>query len=115
MNDRSRPLFEPTINLINANLELDHEREATGVFVSADWQKIDDFIVIKGVDGSEPYCIPLAECQTSAQVLDWIMQIAKKKWADDRILARFVRAIDFYVNPQATLCSMGVEKGKPCR
>ena len=36
---------------------------------------------------SEGYWIDLERCHTSSQVLDWIMQVAKKSWADDETLA----------------------------
>jgi hypothetical protein len=57
------------------------------------------------------YEIPLAECRTSAQVLDWILQIAGKTWATPTIVAGLVRALDYYLDPQATLCSFGRERG----
>jgi len=61
--------------------------------------------------GPYPYEIDLQRCRTSAQMLDWVMQIAVKRWADDRILASLVRAFDAILRPQATLCSLGHERG----
>lgn len=43
---------------------------------------------------------------SSAETLDWICQVAGKRWADD-ILARLVRALDDVLRPQARLCSFG--------
>ena len=57
------------------------------------------------------YEVGLERCRTSAQMLDWIMQIAGKAWATDRVLAGLVRAFDYYLDPQAHLCSGGVERG----
>ena len=56
----------------------------------------------------EGYWIDLERCRTSSQVLDWIMQVAKKSWADDETLASLVRALDYALRPQATLCRLGV-------
>lgn len=53
------------------------------------------------------YEVYLGECDTSAEVLDWICQVAKKRWATDRILAGLVRALDDVLEPQANLCSWG--------
>jgi PleD family two-component response regulator len=43
-------------------------------------------------------------------VLDWIMQVAKKSWADDEILASLVQALGYVLRPQATLCRLGKEQ-----
>ncbi len=64
-----------------------------------------------GPRGNRRYCVGLRSCRTSAGVLDWIMQIAKKPWADDPILAGLVRDMNRLLNPQANLCSCGIEKG----
>ena len=64
-----------------------------------------------GPDGYKMYRVDLERCQTSAQVLDWIMQVAGKAWANDHVIADMVRAIDKYANPQRNMCSHGEEKG----
>jgi hypothetical protein len=56
------------------------------------------------------YEVDLDDCLSSAQVLDWICQIAGKTWADDTTLAGLVRAIDDVLTPQAHLCSSGQDK-----
>lgn len=53
------------------------------------------------------YEVDLEECKTSAEVLDWICQVAMKLWADERTVAGLVRAIQDILNPQAHLCSSG--------
>ena len=55
----------------------------------------------------EGYWIDLERCCSPSQVLDWIIQVANKSWADDEILASLVRALDYALRPQATLCSHG--------
>lgn len=60
----------------------------------------------------EPYRyeVDLDRCRTSAEVLDWICQVAGKGWADDATLAGLVRALDDVLYPQANLCSSGQSK-----
>jgi hypothetical protein len=53
------------------------------------------------------YEVDLDDCLTSAEVLDWIMQVAGKTWADDATLAGLVRALGDVLQPQARLCSWG--------
>lgn len=60
---------------------------------------------------SPEYYVSLDECTTSAQVLDWIMQVTSKTWATDKILADLLRALVDLIHPQATLCSGGEELG----
>ncbi len=57
------------------------------------------------------YEIDIEECRTSAQVLDKIIQVTAKTWADDATIADLCRAIRFVLDPQANLCSCGVERG----
>ena len=61
--------------------------------------------------GAWAYEIDLERCRTSAQVLDWIMQVASKIWATDAVIAGLVRALNDVLDPQATLCSFGQERG----
>jgi 1,2-phenylacetyl-CoA epoxidase catalytic subunit len=57
------------------------------------------------------YEVDLDEARTSAEVLDWICQVARKDWADDVTIAWLVRALDGVLNLQSTMCSFGREKG----
>ena len=53
------------------------------------------------------YWVGLQECVTSSELLDKIMQIASKPWADDHVLGGLLRAVDDVLDPQSTLCSGG--------
>lgn len=56
----------------------------------------------------ERYGVDLDRCLTSAEVLDWICQVAGKLYTDsDAVIAGLVRALDDILEPQATLCSFG--------
>jgi hypothetical protein len=62
--------------------------------------------LVHGLGGGE-YCISLGSCTSSAEVLDWISQVAEKKWADNATTGALVAALDDILRPQATLCSGG--------
>lgn len=57
------------------------------------------------------YYIDLEKCRTSAEVLDWVMQVASKPWATDQILGSFIRELNRLLDPQGNLCSGGEEIG----
>lgn len=63
------------------------------------------------------YEVDLEDCTTSAEVLDWICQVAHKGWrmrtpgaGRDQIVAGLVTALDDVLDPQAHLCSFGRSK-----
>lgn len=64
------------------------------------------------------YEVDLDKCLSSAQVLDWVCQIAGKTWgqdpdapwSDDAIVAGLVRALDDVLHPQGQLCSFGMSR-----
>lgn len=58
------------------------------------------------------YTIDLERCTTAAAVLDWIMQVNGKGWAD-RVVGPLVAALDDVLYPQSTLCSWGRSKRLP--
>lgn len=60
------------------------------------------------LDGPTGYYVDLDRCQTSAQVLDWIVQIAMKTWADAETVRGLVHAINDILRPQSTMCGSGV-------
>lgn len=61
------------------------------------------------LSGPYDYRVDLDECRHSAEVLDWIVQIAKKDWATDEVLAHLIRALDALFDLQKTMCSHGVD------
>lgn len=58
-------------------------------------------------NGDFEYEIDLDECSTSAEVLDWIAQVAGKIWATDAVVADLVRALDDVLALQENLCGSG--------
>lgn len=62
-------------------------------------------------DRPRTYTIELQECKTSAELLDWIFQISRKPWISGKQLADMLRALQVILDPQATLCSCGIEHG----
>lgn len=76
------------------------------------WQLDEDTCELYTEAGGYRYGIDLEHCTTSAEVVDWICQIADKTWGDDetphdRIVAGLVAAIIDLLHPQANLCSWG--------
>jgi hypothetical protein len=63
-----------------------------------------------GVLVGQHYKIYLDECTTSSKTLDWIAQVSHKTWANDRVLAGLVRALDEVLNMQGNLCPRGTDK-----
>lgn len=62
---------------------------------------------------SQPYAyeVDLYRCRTSAEVLDWIIQINDKEWANSKVIvAGLIAAIRTVLNPQGTLCGFGNSK-----
>jgi hypothetical protein len=53
------------------------------------------------------YPVQITDLRSSAAMLDLIMQVRGKSWADDACLAGLVRALDDIFQPQAHLCSGG--------
>ena len=57
------------------------------------------------------YRVDLDRMDTSAEMLDWIFQIYGKPWGGGiAALLGFVTAVDDVLNPQANLCSHGVDR-----
>jgi hypothetical protein len=55
------------------------------------------------------YPIDLGGCTSSARVLDWIFQIARKPWCTSEDIHYLLDAFDALLRPQAHLCSMGID------
>lgn len=53
----------------------------------------------------EHYDVDLERCLTSAQTLDWIMQVDGKGWATSDVTGGLVRALRDVLDPQQWLCS----------
>jgi hypothetical protein len=60
--------------------------------------------------GSNVYPIDLERFTSSAKMLDTVMQVAGKTWATNDCVAGLVRALDYLLQPQGTLCSCGQDK-----
>lgn len=64
--------------------------------------------------GGYRYDIDLETCTNSAEVLDWICQIAEKHWGPEEgrpaIVAGLVHALIDVLHPQGNLCSWGQSK-----
>ncbi|HEY3451909.1 MAG TPA: hypothetical protein VGK67_36460 [Myxococcales bacterium] len=58
------------------------------------------------------YEVDLERCTTSAEMLDWLCQVAEKDWATPDTVGNLVLAFNDLLRPNATVCSMGVE-GEP--
>lgn len=56
------------------------------------------------------YYVDLERCLDSADILDWLCQVASKTWADDETVAGLVRAINMTLYPQSCICSFGESK-----
>lgn len=69
-------------------------------------------LVYKPVKNQRGYAyeIDLEKCNTSAQVLDNIIQVSGKTWMPVEDVGRLVRCLYYLLNPQATLCSYGEDK-----
>jgi hypothetical protein len=77
-----------------------------------DWGpwRLDPAVLVLYLEPHHAYEVDLERCTTSAEVLDWVCQVAAKTWADDATLAGLVRALDDVLAPQAHLCSSGQPK-----
>ena len=53
------------------------------------------------------YDVRLSECNSSAQILDWIIQIAEKTWATNDVIGELVRALDDILGIQGNFCGGG--------
>ena len=90
------------------------ERETKEVDTGC-WGKDGDSLVHTRHDcphNSIDYDIPLDECSTSAQALDWIFQWYGKVWCTPECMYNLLTIIEHTIHPQARLCSMGRECGE---
>jgi hypothetical protein len=61
-------------------------------------------------DDEYRYEVDLERCLDSAEVLDYVCQVAGKTWATHEVVAGLVTAITNVLDPQANLCSFGISK-----
>ena len=59
------------------------------------------------------YEVDLEEMESSAAVLDWIVQVSNKTWATPVVVGELVRSIDRVLDLQANYCSQGIERRRP--
>ena len=60
-------------------------------------------------DGPVGYWVDLERCGSSAEVLDWIVQVSHKAWADSHDVAMLVAALDAVLRLQKIACGSGVD------
>ena len=77
-----------------------------------DWSYDATLNVLRITKRFHEYEIDLDEMRSSAQCLNWIFQVASKRWMSPQDRSDLLEAIRDKVHPQARLCSMGVERGK---
>lgn len=75
--------------------------------VNADCMTLDAY-----VDGGKSvlYPLDLECCRSSAEVLDWIAQLAHKSWMTTEDLGSFVRGLDALLGLQTRYCSRGKDR-----
>ena len=56
------------------------------------------------------YEVDLERCNTSVEVLDWIIQVSRKVWATDEMIGSLVRQMDRCLAIQENICGCGVDK-----
>lgn len=71
------------------------------------WELDPGVLVLRRTDQADAYEVDLEWCLDSAQVLDWICQIAHKDRADHVAITGLVNALDDVLHPQRNLCSGG--------
>jgi hypothetical protein len=74
------------------------------------WRREGLYLVYPAYPNGGVYPFNLEHFTRSSVMLDMIMQVAKKPWATDACLAGLVRAFSDLFQPQATLCSCGMDK-----
>ncbi len=67
--------------------------------------------LVYGSTRNPRYVVHLAGDWTSARVLDVVTQVARKRFATDRVLAGLVRALVQILDAQSRLCPSGVDVG----
>ena len=77
-----------------------------------DWTYDERTLVVRYQEGtSHEYEVDLEKCLTSAEMLDWIFQFGKKRWASRASIGDLVKILNRLLHPQRNLCSWGKERG----
>ena len=63
-------------------------------------------LTIEHARGPEFYYVDLERCLSSAEVLDWIIQIERKRWGGG-VVEELVWLLNLLLDPQAHLCGFG--------
>ena len=75
------------------------------------WVYHPDTFVLRFAEGTtDEYEVDLDRCKTSAEVLDWIFQVSKKGWVTAAEVGELVGALEYLLDPQCNLCSLGQDK-----
>jgi hypothetical protein len=60
-------------------------------------------------DGPHEYWFSLGQMNSSAEVLDWIVQLHEQRWATPEDIGNLVAALDDIFDLQNNLCGCGIE------
>lgn len=71
----------------------------------------DDCCIVIDRNRAPIYDVNLKLCRTSAEVLDYIIQISRKSWCSADVLWRVIMLMNEALEFQRTLCSGGIERG----
>ena len=74
--------------------------------------KPESLVLVCEAAEAKGYEVDLERCTTSAEMLDWLCQVAEKDWATAELVGNLVLALNDLLRPNASVCSMGVE-GEP--
>jgi hypothetical protein len=93
--------------------DIEPETRRLRPFAWRPWQLDAKYLTLQYVTdtGRVLYEVDLDRCLTSAAVLDWIAQVRHKVWADDRVIAGLVHALDDVLHLQSNLCGCGMDGG----
>jgi hypothetical protein len=59
--------------------------------------------------GEEVYTIPLVTCNSSEEILDWIIRLRHKPWATGRDLCDLIDALDDLLGLEENFCGAGID------
>jgi hypothetical protein len=68
--------------------------------------------LVLGIQGSlegEMYLIPLVKCNSSEEILDWIIRFRQKPWASGQDLCDLIAALDDILDLEENFCGSGID------